>query len=130
MECVSITSAVFTVIFLTPFVIEPFLTHWEPSVWNKSVRGSIDWSSFMSTIMWNYQGWDGLGAIAGEVSNPKVAFPVGVSAAVAATAIFYALPVMGKHCSLLHPPLFHGGVRGVGAVGTSVQPDFSAWGVR
>ena len=96
MQCVSVTSAVFTVLFLIPFGIEPFMTHYTPAVWQRSVTGSIQWNTFMSTVMWNYQGWDGLGAVAGEVKNGRVAYPLGVSVAVVMTALSYAIPVMGK----------------------------------
>ena len=56
----------------------------------------IEWSSFISTILWNLQGFDNLGCIAGEVKNVKVSYPLGVSVATAAIAVFYVLPVLGE----------------------------------
>ena len=48
MECVSTVSAVFTVMFLLPFAIEPFLTPMKPSHWHKSAE-NIQWSPFISS---------------------------------------------------------------------------------
>ena len=46
-------------------------TEWEPKEWRKS-QDPIVWSPFISTILWNLQGFDNLGCIAGEVKNVKV----------------------------------------------------------
>ena len=88
-------SAIFTVMFLLPFAIEPFMTHFKPEVWHRSVPGHIQWNTFMSTVMWNYQGWDSLGSVAGEVKNGRVAYPLGITVAVLVTTVSYVVPVMG-----------------------------------
>jgi hypothetical protein len=68
---------------------------WTPGVWHGS-QSDIEWSSFISTILWNLQGFDNLGCIAGEVKNVKVSYPLGVSVATAAISTFYVLPVLGS----------------------------------
>jgi amino acid transporter len=51
------------------------------------------WGLFFNTMLFNYTGWDSLGSLAGEVTNGKRAFPIGVLGALALITINYALPV-------------------------------------
>ncbi len=67
LDCVALASIVFTVICLSPFCLEWGLVDWKPAEFTKSVQGSIQWNAFVSSVIWNYQGWDGLGSLAGEV---------------------------------------------------------------
>ena len=67
LDCVAIASVAFTLICLAPFCLEWGLVDWKPQEFVKSVPGSIQWSAFVSSVIWNYQGWDGLGSLAGEV---------------------------------------------------------------
>lgn len=107
-QSVTIVSFVLTVLLLSPFVVQPFLpdVHLKPDTWFKSAS-VIDWSAFMSTLLWNYQGWDGLGCIAGEVKNGKRTYPLGIILALLMMTITYSIPI---------------------AVGVSMDSDFDRWG--
>ena len=59
---------------------------------------------FISTVMWNMQGWSEVGCIAGEV-EPAV-FPAGMAIAAAMVTLAYAVPVV---------------------FGVALQPDTSLW---
>lgn len=93
MEAVSASSILFVSIMLAPFVVEPFLH--PPAVENwGNVAPSIDWGVFTGAILWNYQGWDSLGCIAGEVKHAERTYPIGITIALALATVNYALPVM------------------------------------
>ena len=104
---VAALSLLVTLVIMGPILAEPFF----PTVslhtgdWF-ATSGSVDWSVFLSVLLWNYQGWDGLGCVAGEVSNAKRTYPLAVSAAMVLATISYALPIM---------------------VGVSMFPDDATW---
>eukprot|EP00769_Ergobibamus_cyprinoides_P000287 gnl/Ergobibamus_cyprinoides/1278.p1 GENE.gnl/Ergobibamus_cyprinoides/1278~~gnl/Ergobibamus_cyprinoides/1278.p1 ORF type:complete len:346 (+),score=109.05 gnl/Ergobibamus_cyprinoides/1278:399-1436(+) len=85
----------------------------DPSVW---FHGDPDYPSppltrqsfltLLSTLVWNMSGFDTLGAVAGEVKNPSVTYPVSLSATVVLIAASYLIPL---------------------AVGASVLPNPAAW---
>ena len=58
------------------------------------ISPNIDWTLFISVILWNYQGWDMLGCMAGEVKNAKRTYPVGVTLAILFLTFTYLVPVM------------------------------------
>jgi amino acid transporter len=47
------------------------------------------------STLWNFQGFDALGSIAGEVKNGKVTYPLGAMTAIFLIALFYVIPIMG-----------------------------------
>lgn len=73
-KLVSAASALGMVLILAPFAVEVgvgwrFVTSSEgPGNW-LSVADTINWPVFASTLLWNYQGWDSLGCVAGEVKD-------------------------------------------------------------
>eukprot|EP00753_Platysulcus_tardus_P009518 PLAT217.10.p1 GENE.PLAT217.10~~PLAT217.10.p1 ORF type:complete len:478 (-),score=177.44 PLAT217.10:38-1471(-) len=108
LELVSGVAAVLTLAMLAPFLVEPLLV-W-PSLDFSTVllsRPTINWALFLSTMLWNYSGWDGLGAFAGEVTAPKRTYPLGVCISLLLISVNYMLPV----------------VTGVALMGTN----FNAW---
>ena len=88
---------IITFIICAPFAIEPFLPaftgHIDPSLWASTPK-TIDFGVYASVMLWNFQGWDGLGCIAGEVKDAKRTYPIGVTIALVLATVSYALPVM------------------------------------
>jgi len=104
---VSAVSFLITLIIVLPFLIEPVMpdVHLDAHEWTTTTP-TINWSLFVSTMLWNFQGWDGLGCVAGEVKDGKRTYPLGVLFALVVITFAYTLPVM---------------------VGVCVIPDLSAW---
>lgn len=56
MRAVALASVAMSLFVLAPFVLEPMSVEtFNLSTWG-SVAPEIDWSLFLSTILWNYQG--------------------------------------------------------------------------
>lgn len=78
---VSFVSLIEVIIILAPFMVQMILVF---------VNGDFqlskflvqpkdpDWGLFLSTILWAYSGWDGLGSFAGEVKDPTRTYPRGI----------------------------------------------------
>jgi amino acid transporter len=47
----------------------------------------------LSTILWNYMGWDDVSTFAGEVNNPQTNYPRAIAAALILTIAFYFVPL-------------------------------------
>jgi amino acid transporter len=92
MELVSTASAVFTLLMLMPFLVEPFLVHQHPSAW-VARPPQIDWAVFVATTLWGMQGWESLGALAGEVKDVGRTYPRGVMMALALVVVMYIVPI-------------------------------------
>jgi len=72
-------SAIITLVVLSPFIAGFCLTVTKitPSTqWTYSPPGGDhrDWAAFLCTLLWLHTGWDGLGAVAGEVKNGKKSY--------------------------------------------------------
>jgi amino acid transporter len=109
MHVVSMVSTIATVFVIAPFLVQPFfaLTQLESCGSDLlQTAPDVDWSLFISTLLWNYQGWDGLGTIAGEVADGGRTYPLGVVAALVLMSVTYALPVV---------------------VGIAVVPNYADW---
>eukprot|EP01138_Halocafeteria_seosinensis_P008386 gb/GECG01008569.1/.p1 GENE.gb/GECG01008569.1/~~gb/GECG01008569.1/.p1 ORF type:complete len:670 (+),score=59.03 gb/GECG01008569.1/:1-2010(+) len=110
MEAVADSSLIFTIAVLLPFAVEPFFQAPDPSRWGETPAGGAggaEWGVFMSVVLWNFQGWDSMGCIAGEVKNAKRSYPVGVCLATVLIILNYSIPII---------------------VGLAVEPDWSHWG--
>lgn len=94
MEAVSVVSIFFTVAILAPFFVEPLYEFPSPSELS-GVPKSIDWAVFTGAVLWNYQGWDSLGCVAGEVKNSRRAFPISIAIAISLITLNYLLPILG-----------------------------------
>lgn len=72
-------SAIITLAVLSPFIAGfcSTITKIVPSKqWTYSPPDGNhrDWAAFLSTLLWLHTGWDGLGAVAGEVKNGKTSY--------------------------------------------------------
>ncbi|TMW59253.1 hypothetical protein Poli38472_004322 [Pythium oligandrum] len=106
MRAVALASVAMSLFVLAPFVLEPLSVEtFNTATWGQ-VAPTIDWSLFLSTILWNYQGWDSLGCVAGEVKDGGRTYPIAIVIAMLLITINYAFPV---------------------AAGIMVEPDFSMW---
>jgi len=101
-DMVSWVSALLTCAILVPLVLELIFQfkHIDPAEqWmqiphNIFDRKDVDWGLFLSTALWLYAGWDGLGTIAGEVKNPATTFPRGIILALFLCSGVFLLPVI------------------------------------
>ncbi|MHB8635492.1 MAG: APC family permease [Fimbriimonadaceae bacterium] len=99
---VGLSSAVFTALIVLPFALmcgvgmvklvgggghfEGLFHSDSPGLWVAITAG-------LPVAMWNYQGWDSLSTVAGEVESPGRAYPRALALALAATTLGYLLPV-------------------------------------
>jgi amino acid transporter len=95
LEIVGWASAVLSVIIMIPFFIEWGFEfpHLEPRLWVDFKATHVNWNQFFSVVLWNYTGWDQLGAIAGEVKDTKKTYPRAVIAAIILNILVFLLPV-------------------------------------
>jgi amino acid transporter len=109
------TSALFlTALIMAPFIALPAVAASNGAGFEWSALGPAatpaTWDSqlavFISTILWCQQGWGEVGALAGEVDNPAVVFPRGMSMAASLVLVAYSAPVV---------------------FGVALQPDLSQW---
>ncbi|EEY62249.1 Amino Acid-Polyamine-Organocation (APC) Family [Phytophthora infestans T30-4] len=92
MRAVALASVLMSLFVLAPFVLEPLSVEtFNLATWG-SVAPQIDWSLFLSTILWNYQGWDSLGCVAGEVKDGGRTYPIAIVIAMILITINYAFP--------------------------------------
>ena len=68
--------------------------------------GEADWSLMLSTLIWQYCGFDTIAALAEETKNPKRTFPIALCITVLLVTLVYLLPTV---------------------VGVSVEPDLTLW---
>ncbi|TDH72955.1 hypothetical protein CCR75_007593 [Bremia lactucae] len=106
MRVVALASVLMSLFVLAPFLLEPLsIKTFNFATWG-SVSPHLDWSLFLSTILWNYQGWDSLGCVAGEVKDGGRTYPIAIVIAMGLITINYAFPV---------------------GAGIMVQSDYSQW---
>lgn len=107
-EVVGVASFVLFAAILSPFVIELFvaLPKLEPARWFEASPKPVNWPLLLTTLLWNFTGFDRFGTFAGEVKDPKKTYATGSIAVVFLTTISYIIPV---------------------AVGISIIPDSSEW---
>lgn len=104
---VGLSSIIFTLLVLAPFAALVFIgaPQVEPSNWLQRTD-DIQWALLLSTLLWNTSGWDNAGCCAGEVVNPKRAYPRAMILSVLLVSAVYVLPL---------------------GVGVGVAADWSAW---
>jgi amino acid transporter len=101
-DMVSWVSALLTCAILIPLALELIFRfkhidpaeQWTQVPHNIFDRKEVDWGLFLSTALWLYAGWDGLGTIAGEVKNPSTTFPRGIILALFLCCGVFLLPVI------------------------------------
>ena len=99
-EGISTSASVLTACIMAPFMLLPCVAFsngsrfdWQsvgPSGIPPSMLSNL--AVFVSTVLWNMQGWSEVGCIAGEVDG-KV-FPVGMAIAAALVTAAYSIPVI------------------------------------
>lgn len=91
---VGISSMIFTFLVLAPFAVMVILgaSKVAPAAWLGG-SGHVNWPLFLSTILWNTNGWDNAGCCAGEVENPSRTYPRAMAATVILVMLAYLLPV-------------------------------------
>lgn len=100
MSVVERVTAVMTSLVQTPFILMPIaaaILHKPSFTWPALGQSTPDWFNnsavFAATLCWNAQGWSNLGNVAGEVRDPKRAYPLGTGLAVVAVTLNYLYPV-------------------------------------
>ncbi|KAG2528529.1 hypothetical protein BBO99_00008951 [Phytophthora kernoviae] len=63
----------------------------EPANWFV-IRKDRDWGRLMSSLYWNYSGFDAAGAYAGEIQSPKTTYPRAMVLTVVLIAFTYIIP--------------------------------------
>jgi hypothetical protein len=68
-EVVGVASYFLSAAIISPFILELFIgiRDLEPKVWVQTSEQQIDWPLLLSTLLWNFTGFDRFGTFAGEV---------------------------------------------------------------
>ena len=111
LEAVGIWSFVLTFIIVTPFVLffcfgAKLMTADLVFADKAPEYGEVDWSLLVSTLIWQYSGFDTIAALAEETKNPKRTFPIGLGITIVLVTAVYILPTV---------------------VGFAIEPDCSQW---
>ncbi|DAZ98156.1 TPA: hypothetical protein N0F65_005622 [Lagenidium giganteum] len=87
------TLAVMGIMIFLPFavMVAMAIPQVNPSNW-LVIRPDRDWTRLISSLYWNYSGFDAAGAYAGEIQNPKVTYPKAMMLTVVMIAITYIIP--------------------------------------
>lgn len=100
-EGVSILSFIFTIIVFTPFfLIFVFgISQIKPRIWiqgwdthPKELVTNVDWSNYLSMMIWNNVGYTNVGFLVNDVQNPKKTFSKGMVLTVLLTIFNYFAP--------------------------------------
>eukprot|EP01120_Amphizonella_sp_Union-15-10_P009387 TRINITY_DN3541_c0_g2_i1.p1 TRINITY_DN3541_c0_g2~~TRINITY_DN3541_c0_g2_i1.p1 ORF type:complete len:482 (+),score=58.60 TRINITY_DN3541_c0_g2_i1:88-1533(+) len=89
----------FSVIIFVPFLVEfgMRVTHMRPKQWiyvPNSTYLSDHFGDFMSSVLWAYTGWDGLGSFAGEVKESSTTYPRGIALGLLLVTTAYVVPIL------------------------------------
>ncbi|OHT08032.1 putative Amino acid permease [Tritrichomonas foetus] len=111
LETVGVTSFILTFIIITPFIL--FFAFGASEMTADKVfadkpeeYGEVDWALLLSTLIWQYCGFDTIAAISEETKNPKRTFPLALGITIFIVTCVYLLPTVS---------------------GLSVEPDLDAW---
>lgn len=109
-DIVSKVSGLFIVLVLLPFFIFGALgvKYVNPKDWlrHPSDLKSVQWGLFITTIAWNTGGFDNMSQVAGELKDPKRAYPRAMFIVLWAMILTYVFPIL---------------------VGVSIATDYSKW---
>jgi amino acid transporter len=111
-EALSVSAAALTGLIMLPFLLLPIAAaaygmsfSWGAIATVPPVN-SAGAALFVSTILWNMQGWSEVGCLAGEVENAGRVFPPGMALAAGLVTFAYSAPVL---------------------FGVALSPDLTAW---
>jgi amino acid transporter len=103
-EAIEKVSGALILLAQTPFVVMPVLVALDngrtlaradwPALAQRSPTLSSSFAVSVSVILWNMQGFNAIGNVAGEVRNPKRDIPVGVFLAAIAITLNYIWPIL------------------------------------
>jgi amino acid transporter len=100
LNIVAISSVVFTVIIVAPFLVLIVLgfAHWHGTPWQPFVpAGQSVWSSLnygLAIGVWMYSGYDSMSTIAGEMQEPRRIIPKALMIAMPIIVALYFLPTL------------------------------------
>jgi amino acid transporter len=112
LEAVGWSGAVLSIVILVPFVLfvvfaAKFMT---PDAvfarYPEDAEAGPDFALLIATSIWQFCGFDSVGALSGEVKNPRRHFPIAMFITVALVTLVYLLPTIA---------------------GVSAQPDVTVW---
>ncbi|KAK8871305.1 hypothetical protein M9Y10_007025 [Tritrichomonas musculus] len=111
LETVGSVSFILTIVIILPFLL--FFIFGASEMTTEKVfadkpkeYGSVDWSLLLSTLIWQYSGFDTVSALSEETKNPKRTFPIALSITIIIVVLVYILPTIS---------------------GLSVEPDLDQW---
>lgn len=111
-ETLTVSAALLTGAIMLPFLLLPIAAaaYGMPFSWGAIATvppvNSAGAALFVSTILWNMQGWSEVGCLAGEVENAARVFPPGMALAAGLVIFAYSAPVL---------------------FGVALSPDLTAW---
>lgn len=97
LEIVGAASVVLMLVVLTPFVLfvgfaTPLMT--AEKLFARPDLSAVQWAGLLSTLVWQYSGFDTVAAVAAEVKKPHRTFPLGLVLSAALVTLVYLLPSM------------------------------------
>lgn len=111
LETVGSVSFILTIIIILPILLFFFfgaskITADKIFADKPSKYGPVDWPLLLSTLIWQYSGFDTIAALSEETKNPKRSFPIALSITIVLVTLVYLLPTIS---------------------GLSVEPDLDKW---
>lgn len=111
LETVGSVSFIFTIVIVLPFFLffcfgASQMTIDKVFADKPKQYGPVDWSILLSTLIWQYSGFDTVAALSEETKDPKRTFPIALSITILLVTLVYLLPTVS---------------------GVSVEPDLDVW---
>jgi amino acid transporter len=100
LEMLSRLSTVLLILIFMPFVAQMYaIAYYKPPVHFDKLAwvpdfDSINWGTFISTVVWSFGGFDSVGSVAGDVAGGKRTFLLGVMGSFPLALINYFWPIM------------------------------------
>jgi len=92
---VGIFSICLGVLGILPFIVQPILSWKEMNFDNiKQTAEPVQMGLFISTLLWNFSGWDYLGCFAGEVVSPSKSYARGIFGTIILIWFAYLIPII------------------------------------
>ena len=111
LRTVGVVSFVLSIIIIVPFILffcfgAPKMTPSKVFAEKPKEYGPVKWSLLVSTLIWQYSGFDTVTALSEETKDPKRTYPIAFSITIIITVLVYILPTVS---------------------GLSVEPDLERW---
>jgi amino acid transporter len=97
-RAVGLGSTVLAVVLLGPFAVLVVLALWHPAAGAAAAArpaplGQADWLGAILIAMWNLMGWDNPTTFAGEVEEPRRAYPLTLAGTLTLIALIYLVTI-------------------------------------